>query len=196
MADFPPGEWGTYGQWASAFGTTAAFTATFYVIRRDARVRQVSQARKVTFYTEREEPEKRDVKLWEAMPKKPRHTFFATVKNLSDEPIYDVGIYVCRRGKKVDILASDDVLLPTSTLKRDSMGWFYGSLDARFRDNSGRTWDRTWDGKLRERGKFRLLLEKHFRVGWTTVSSNELPAYADDRQAEKAEAKDATPSSS
>jgi hypothetical protein len=44
--------WGTVGQWVGGIGTTLAFTATFYVIRRDAKVRRYAQARKIIFYND------------------------------------------------------------------------------------------------------------------------------------------------
>lgn len=38
-------DWGTIPAWVSGIGTTLAFTATFIVIRLDANVRRVAQAR-------------------------------------------------------------------------------------------------------------------------------------------------------
>ncbi|MDP9906070.1 hypothetical protein [Arthrobacter bambusae] len=48
--DLSPSVWGTVDQWASAVFAGSAFFATFYVIRRDAKLRRMSQARRVVYY--------------------------------------------------------------------------------------------------------------------------------------------------
>src|SRR4051794_24467803 len=79
---FSPHVWGTVGQWFAAVGTLLAFTAAFYVIVRDARVRERTQASKVALYVVR------TPRTPEEIEGKHRTWYDLTVKNLSDEPIY------------------------------------------------------------------------------------------------------------
>lgn len=135
MAEFPPGEWGTYGQWASALVTGSAFFATFYVIRRDAKVRRYAQARKVVFYSEE---------------LRPARGYQYTVRNLSDEPIYGVVLY---KEHPNTIFSLDKVLLPgKDTPPFVTKGDNSPPLRLAFRDNGGWNWNRDTLGFLREGG--------------------------------------------
>lgn len=84
---FDPKVWGTVGQWASAIGTTSAFSATFYVIRRDARSRREAQARKVSMEV-LFRPHDGQLIVNEGT----RGALTLTVHNLSDEAIFDVTV--------------------------------------------------------------------------------------------------------
>ncbi len=138
--------WGTVGQWVSAVGTSLAFSATFYVIRRDGRVRRQDQARKVAFYVQAVDRAPDEVQG------KHRNWYNVTIKNLSDEPLYDVSHYlVDRKAKAVDVLTGTAVLLPDESFTRRSpystAAW---GTAAFFRDNSGRIWRREIGGRLTE----------------------------------------------
>jgi hypothetical protein len=158
---FTSAVWGTVGQWVSAVGTTLAFTATFYVIRRDAKVRRRSQARKVALYMERlprapEEVEGKH-KTW----------YDLTVQNLSDEPIYDVRFHMVSGKRLIDTLGGGNVLLPGGT-RAHRQGYssiVFGGVDLLFRDNSGYHWRRNVQGHLKERGRLNRWLSKHFYGG-------------------------------
>lgn len=143
---YDPAVWGTVGQWASAIGTTLAFLATFYVIRRDARIRKRQQAAKVAFFQvdRPREPEEVDGK-WDRW-------YVGTVSNLSDEPIYDVYLMMVKRGRRrqwVDSLLSREILLPGEAAERSSeYSNSFREVDAVFRDNAGYHWQRTISGRL------------------------------------------------
>jgi hypothetical protein len=142
---FDPATWGTVGQWVGSIGTTLAFTATFYVIRRDAKVRRYAQARKVAFYQGWTTVEV-DAVTHEEVPR-----FDRTVQNLSDEPIYDVRIWKIGDTTRSNTLEKREVLLPNgpSLIYRcDSETGERIFLD--FRDNSGKRWTRTLRGNLSE----------------------------------------------
>ncbi|NHC12568.1 hypothetical protein [Motilibacter deserti] len=145
---FDAQNWGTLGQWVSATGTSLAFFATFYVIRRDAKVRRREQARKVAFYTERR------ARLPEQVEGKHRTWTYYVVANLSDEPIYDVVFWLAKGRSVLDSWGvRADVLLPGG--KEEAIGDHHYAFDKvlLFRDNSGKTWVRTITGELRELGK-------------------------------------------
>lgn len=146
---FEPAEWGTFGQWASALGTTAAFSATFYVIRRDSKVRRYSQARKVAYY--RVDLGKDRGGIWSH-----------TVENLSDEPIYDVELHLVVRGRSRKSLVKAEILTPKDKLP--PLLDHADAIDAQFRDNSGRLWRRTVDGKLHEISRLHRTLERKSRA--------------------------------
>jgi hypothetical protein len=153
--------WGTYGQWVSAIGTTLAFSATFFVIRRDAKVRRYAQARKVALYVERTDREPHEVEG--------KHKAWYTVhlKNLSDEPIYDAMFFMRQNGRRGDNLGGESVIMPgAERLYRSGYSISEGSLDAWFRDNSGKWWDRDLRGALTEKSRFRHWLEINFFYGW------------------------------
>ncbi|MDQ0672960.1 hypothetical protein QFZ36_000521 [Pseudarthrobacter siccitolerans] len=141
MMDFNPDTWGTVGQWASAVITGSAFFATFYVIRRDARVRLLAQARKVAYYRSQRG------RFW-------NHT----VHNLSDEPIFDVQLHVVVKGRSRELIAEKEILIPQEKLSPTE--WFADSIDAEFRDNSGHWWRRTVNGKLHEVSRLQRALER------------------------------------
>jgi hypothetical protein len=133
-----PATWGTVGQWVGGVGTTLAFGATFYVIRRDAKVRRYAQARKIVFYDTYDT----DVRYDELNEK---HYFDCIVKNLSDEPIYDVAL--------IDIPDNDDlalILLPQEALTYTQITGFPSSISLYFRDNAGLYWSRSSSGNLAE----------------------------------------------
>lgn len=157
--NFQPHVWGTVGQWASAIGTLSAFSATFYVIKRDAKVRRRSQAQKVALYIETvdRQPDEVDGKYdtW----------YDLTVKNLSEEPIYDVAFWMINdRGQLLDGLGSETVLLPDQTYVQRSgySNVAFGSVDVLFRDNGGRHWRRNVEGHLTERSRLELWRFAHF----------------------------------
>jgi hypothetical protein len=144
--EFHPSVWGTIGQWVSAIGTTSAFLAAFYVIRRDAKERRRSQARKTSLYvvTRERAPEEIDGKH--------KKWYDLTFKNLSEEPIYDV-VFVIIDGKCiVDSVGRRDILLSDETYEhRNSYSnVVWGGVDIIFRDNSGHKWRRNVKGVLAE----------------------------------------------
>lgn len=144
---YDPTTWGTVGQWASAVGTTLAFIAAVYVIRRDAKVRRRSQSRKVVYYEAVSDRETDDIEG------KYRRWYDATIKNLSDEPIYDVWLFmVSERGRRlIDNLNGVEVLLPGESFhRRSGYSFSFRYVDVIFRDNSGFWWRRSLDGKLEE----------------------------------------------
>ena len=143
MAEFPPGEWGTYGQWASALITGAAFSATFYVIRRDAKVRRFAQARKVGFYYQAMRPEDRETDY--------SHPYRLFLRNLSDEPLYDVNFRIYKDDTYLAQYELRPVLLPGDELTTTYDGQpKLKEVAANFRDNSGVEWMRTLDGRHKE----------------------------------------------
>ena len=147
--NFPPHVWGTVGQWVSAIGTSSAFLATFYVIRRDANERRRSQAKKVAVFVVRTPRAPDEIKG------KHRTWYDVTVKNLSEEPIYDVKfVLVDDGGHLVDGVGSYDVLLPDeSEMHRSPYSTvLYGVVDVVFRDNGGHIWRRSVQGHLTELG--------------------------------------------
>lgn len=130
--NFDPTTWGTVGQWASAVFAGSAFFATFYVIQRDAKLRRYARASRVAYYAYR-----------------PEDYFGYKVKNLSDEPIYEVMIYE-PNGK---VLSLRHVIMPG-----DEDGVFYPDRNysgpdpqVQFRDNGGLLWNRDTKGVLRQR---------------------------------------------
>ena len=161
--------WGTWAQWASAAGSTAAFGATFYVIRRDAKVRRHAQARKVAFYVARVHRPGADIAGGET----PR-AYHYTVENFSDEPIYMAHMYVTKYGKRNHPIAMIDMLLPGQKDHYESTTAALTTaltVDITFRDNSGRWWDRRYTGQLRQTSKLRRWLEINFEYGFTRSGS-------------------------
>jgi hypothetical protein len=77
--------WGTVWQTFGAIGTTSAFWAGVYVIRRDANLRRREQARKIAFHS----PRTPDGGFLEGVGS-------TAVKNLSDEPISELHFVVFR----------------------------------------------------------------------------------------------------
>ena len=156
---YDPTTWGTIGQWAAAAGTTLVFLTTLYVIRRDAKVRRRSQSRKVVYY---ETESKREQDQIEGNH---RYWYNATVKNLSDEPIYDIRlIIVSKEGRRrlIDGLSSAELLLPEESFSfRSGRPFAFRFVDAFFRDNSGFYWRRRIDGKLEEHGRLSRWVYKH-----------------------------------
>ena len=150
--------WGTPAQWASAVGTTLAFTATFYVIRRDAKIRRRTQMSKVALYLVETPREPADI------DGKRKNWYYVTVKNFSDEPIYNVTFYMYHWGLSrpliidgVKTLWPDSVLLGGQSdfyRSESSDGTYEGyEILVQFRDNSGRWWQRTLNGRAIELGR-------------------------------------------
>lgn len=145
LADFPPGEWGTFGQWASALITGAAFSATFYVIRRDAKYRRHEQANKVIYF------ERIGISL-----RNDETEYVYTVKNMSDHPIYDVSFYYHKTVKPGPPLQA-----PARWVEPGKEA-YYGRLSVAddeknhprvsFTDHSGQMWNRTYYGALKSGG--------------------------------------------
>jgi hypothetical protein len=137
-----PATWGTVGQWVGGIGTILAFTATFYVIRRDAEVRRYTQARKIIFYYD-----------WVPSEKKPTeggqgHQRDHIVRNLSDEPIYSVMFFDVTTG---EILKWSPILLPDepAITYREELDEGH-IICLRFNDNSGKEWDHGGNGRVTE----------------------------------------------
>lgn len=144
--NFNPSIWGTVGQWASAVITGSAFFATFYVIRRDAKVRRYAQARQVAYYTKEN---KRSIYEYD-QEEEVSHDFM--VINLSPEPIYDIMQLSDSKGS-VGLLEFRPVLLPGH--EHVFQGADYtrvGPPILSFRDNSGTVWARSIAGKLHRTG--------------------------------------------
>jgi hypothetical protein len=160
---FRPSVWGTVGQWVSAIGTSLAFAATFYVIRHDARERRRSQARKVSLYVVKRK------RAAEEVDGKHKRWYDLTVRNLSEEPIYDVVFWIVSGKRLVDNLNSTEVVLPDDVFDRrlPGAGYNYGGVDVIFRDNSGHTWRRNVRGTLTERNRTDAWLLQHFPGGFT-----------------------------
>lgn len=144
--DINPSTWGTVGQWASAVITGSAFFATFYVIRRDAKVRLFAQARQVAYYIKEN---KRSIYEFD-QDEEVSHDY--TVINLSPEPIYDV-TQVSDSNGSVGLLEFRAVLLPGH--EHVFEGADYSRVAPpilSFRDNSGAVWARSISGKLHKTG--------------------------------------------
>jgi hypothetical protein len=86
--NFDPSIWGTVADWVDGIGTSLAFVATFVVILRDARVRRYTQSRKVGYVVETTKPMPLPGSGHEDIALDEQTRF--VVKNLSDEPLYDV----------------------------------------------------------------------------------------------------------
>lgn len=141
--DFNPDTWGTVADWVGGLGTTAAFLATALVISRDAKVRRFAQARMVGFYYQALRPEDRETDY--------AHPYALYLKNLSDEPLYDVNFRIYKDGKYLAQYELRPVLLPGEVLKTTYDGQpKLKEVAANFRDNSGVDWMRTLDGRHRE----------------------------------------------
>lgn len=152
-------QWGTVGQWLGSVGTTCAFLATFYVIRRDAKIRRRTQAAKVAFY--HVTPDGRTI-LREG-----EEASFSTdwpeyvLLNLSDEPIY--GIQLTNSSPDGRVIERDTypLLLPGEDI-RNRRGWSRNNIPTRaaFTDNSGRRWYKYPDGRLAEATPRRRSLDR------------------------------------
>lgn len=159
---FTTSTWGTIGQWASVTLALCALTSTLYIIRRDAKLRRRTQARKVAFYVVTSDRLAREVEG------KQKHWYDLIVENLSDEPVYSVQ-YVMARGPRIlDGLTTHPVLMPKAQVswRRGTyprpLDWknrrrYSGpshTVDVLFRDNGGTHWRRDLEGNLREQGSY------------------------------------------
>src|SRR5262249_39073870 len=134
------------------------FVLTLYVIRRDAKVRRRRQSRKVAYYEAVSDREPDEIEG------KYRRWYDATVKNLSDEPIYDARLFMVSQGRRrlIDGLSHVDVLLPgESFYYRSSYSFSFRFVDAVLRDNSGFHWRRRLDRKLEEHNRLSRWGFKH-----------------------------------
>jgi hypothetical protein len=157
---YDPALYGTWAQWAAATGATAAFGATFYVIRRDANLRRKAQARQVSFYiTPTFGPGQ------SAAAGHNPASYDYTVHNQSNEPIYRAVIYVESPGYTLydAAVGSIDWLLPGDkdhVSQRALPHEVGGVAFAIFRDNSGEWWKRDSDGRLDHVSKLDLWLRE------------------------------------
>jgi hypothetical protein len=169
--DFNPDTSGTVADWVGGTGTTLAFLATAYVVRRDAKVRREAQARKVAYYL-------REVdRAPDEIVGKYTKWWIHEIHNLSDEPIYRVKPHeVNQRGVRIPIVRRfREVLLPGQSFTIQEA--FYpspGRREIQFLDNSGRPWIRTLKGDLKE---FSRLVE-YWREGYNFLRWRK--AYQDD----------------
>jgi hypothetical protein len=155
---FDPSVWGTVGDWVTALGTTSAFLATFYVIRRDAEERRKSQAKKTSLYVVTRD------RLPEEMEGKHKRWYDLTFKNLSEEPIYDVDFMMTDGKRLIDTLGGEEIVLPDGIVEHRS-GYSdvtFGSVDVIFRDNSGNNWRRNVKGILTEHKEISMLVRRKF----------------------------------
>ncbi|MET3812438.1 hypothetical protein [Arthrobacter sp. UYEF3] len=151
--NYDPATWGTYGQWASAAITGAAFFATFYVIRRDAKLRRTSQARRIVYY------------FSYFIPGEPMEDRWFHIRNNSDESIYDVFFYL-HDGRKIE-QGARQVMHPGEETKHRSLEVPRVS----FRDGARVRWLRTIDGDLSTgRPKFSKWFKQHQRMLGNKVS--------------------------
>jgi hypothetical protein len=159
--EFHPSVWGTIGQWVSAIGTTSAFFATFYVIRRDAKERRRSQAQKTSLYVIARE------RAPEEIQGKHKTWYDLTVKNLSEEPIYDVYFMMTEGKHLIDSIGHKEIILPGETFEKRNhySNVASGGVDVIFRDNSGHNWRRNVKGVLVERGRTEILSDRRFPDG-------------------------------
>ncbi len=156
--EFHPSVWGTVGQWVSAIGTTSAFLATFYVIRRDARERRQSQARKTSLYVVKRE------RTPEEVQGKHKTWYDLTVKNLSEEPIYDATFMMTDGKRLIDSVGHKEIILPDETFetRKHYSNVVLGGIDVIFRDNSGHHWRRNVQGILTERSDLEIWAYRRF----------------------------------
>ncbi|WP_427117019.1 hypothetical protein [Pseudarthrobacter scleromae] len=142
--DLNPDTWGTVAEWVGGLGTTAAFLAAVVVIAKDAKVRKLAQARKVAYVTEKLTvyDHVRGATHVRQVPK-------YVLKNLSDEPIYDVSFHADAgiTAGQGPAIGEQDVVLPGEDFATKI------ELDepplAHFRDNSNVAWMRNIKGKVR-----------------------------------------------
>ncbi|WP_458112268.1 hypothetical protein M1D88_18790 [Arthrobacter sp. R1-13] len=144
--ELDPSTWGTAGQWASAVFAGSAF-ATFYVIRRDAKLRRTSHARRIAYYSRYFLPD-------ELMDDRWFH-----IRNNSDESVYDVFFYD-HGGRQIE-QGARQVLHPGEETK-------YRSMEApriSFRDGAQVRWLRNIDGDLKSgRPKYSKRFRQHQRM--------------------------------
>ncbi|BCW78311.1 hypothetical protein [Arthrobacter sp. NicSoilC5] len=142
--DFNPDTWGTVADWVGGLGTTAAFVATAIVINRDAKVRKLSQARKVVYITEEFGiPASTDADGNVSFDMSTRYI----VQNLSEEPIYDIRLYARHQdGSRRWLAAEYDILLPEKAFTLNAQ--FDEAPLVTFRDNSGARWIRDKGGRV------------------------------------------------
>lgn len=107
--DVNPDTWGTVADWVGELGTTAAFLAAVVVIAKDAKVRKSAQARKVAYVTEKLTVYG-DLQGMTHVRQVPKYV----IKNLSDEPIYDVSFHAHAGISAVQgpAIGEQDVVLP------------------------------------------------------------------------------------
>lgn len=163
---FDSSVWGTVGDWVTGLGTVSAFGATFYVIRRDAKERRRSQAKKTSLYviTRQRAPEEVEGKhkVW----------YDLTFKNLSEEPVYDVYFMMVEGKRLIDSLGYEEIVLPGEIRERryHYSNVTFGGVDVIFRDNSGKNWRRNVRGFLTERKTTELWTYRHFPEGiWQRI---------------------------
>jgi hypothetical protein len=142
-------QWGDVPEWVGGLGTTAAFTATFFVIRRDANERQREQARKIVFYQAEMSPGTAPSQL-ARIAQSSKEIWTYELHNLSDEPIYSVNFQGLHG--QLEIVP---ILLPGEHHHGSP------SLDpyvtVTFTDNSGGSWERNMFGKLTYKGRATVL---------------------------------------
>lgn len=149
--DFNPDTWGTVAEWVGSIGTTLAFLATFIVIRRDAKVRRIAQARRIVYTVETLNLMQLTIKGHEP-PALMDKSYSLT--NLSDEPIYDVFFLI--DGANGQIPASKDVVLPGEVFSAEVETGVKAPI-VLFRDNSETAWIRNVNGKIHTYNPKRLL---------------------------------------
>ncbi|MDR6413474.1 hypothetical protein [Pseudarthrobacter sulfonivorans] len=145
--EFESSLWGTVGQWASAVFAGLAFFATFYVIRRDSKLRRTSQARRIVYY------------FSYFIPGEPMEDRWFHIRNNSDESVYDVHFYY-HIGRYIE-QGARQVLHPGEETK-------YRSLEVpriSFRDGAGVSWLRNIEGDLKTgRPKYSKWFRQHRRM--------------------------------
>ncbi|WP_209743556.1 hypothetical protein [Arthrobacter sp. PvP023] len=145
--EFDPSSWGTVGQWASAVFAGSAFFATFYVIRRDSKLRRTSQARRIVYY------------FSYFIPGEPMEDRWFHIRNNSDESVYDVFFYH-HGGRQIEAGARQ-VLHPGEETT-------YRSLEVpriSFRDGARVPWLRNIEGDLTTgRPKYSKWFRQHRRM--------------------------------
>lgn len=145
--NFDPATWGTVADWVGGIGTTAAFAATFVVIRRDAKVRRESQARQIAYFLRKPEGYKYLVLDEQEEPV----DYF--VNNMSPEPIYDV-VQFYRSDNALGILDYKDMLLPQQEYEFPQADYTRIAPPLiSFRDNSGNMWIRSVSGYVHPGGR-------------------------------------------
>lgn len=170
-------QWGTVPAWLSGIGTTSAFFATFYIIRRDSNTRRRTQASQIAYYASRLSIDSESSILRED-PK--GDVGGIVIANLSKEAIYSVETHHLDRTDRsvVHIHYVADVLMPDRTICVDTGAYVTYGIDLKFRDNSGLSWVRTLRrgrGLFRQRGTPTVAAQHRRNRGRHYVTAPDLP---------------------
>jgi hypothetical protein len=181
-------DWGTVPDWLAAIGTVAAFGVTYRLLRKELAAHRL-------YEEDRRRAQGRLVNAWlelrwrsnsEAEP-------WFTVKNASDEPVYQVKITIVPAGSRfaadpeaargqTDMIVGGEYrqLLPQESRQQsiDDVEWTFATwalvLGLSFTDSRGLRWERSPDGSLTEVTKRRRRSGKDYMNAWIAGEIDQL----------------------